>query len=81
MTDDEAREVVATVLRGIAPEVDLAEVDLDATLQEELDLDSIDFLNLMTGVHERTGIDVPEADYGQLATLNGCIAYLTARAT
>jgi acyl carrier protein len=46
-------------------------------LQEELDIDSMDFLNLMTALYEEAGIDVPEHDYPQLATLNGCVSYLS----
>ena len=80
MNRDEARALVAEVLAGIAPEVDLADVEPGEPLQEALDLDSIDFLNLMTGLHERSGLEVPERDYPQLASLEGCITYLTARA-
>ena len=80
MNRDEARALVAEVLAGIAPEVDLADIEPGEPLQEALDLDSIDFLNLMTGLHERTGLEVPERDYPQLASLEGCITYLTDRA-
>jgi len=77
MTEDEARELIATVLHEVAPEVDLDEVGEGQTLQEALDLDSIDFLNLVVGLHERTGIEIPERDYPELSTLDGCVAYLT----
>ena len=80
MNRDEARALVAEVLAGIAPEADLADLEPGEGLQEALDLDSIDFLNLMTGLHERTGLEVPERDYPQLASLEGCITYLTDRA-
>ena len=52
----------------------------DADLREELDIDSMDFLNFVIGLHERTGIDVPERDYPKLATLAGCVSYLSAAA-
>jgi acyl carrier protein len=73
---DQAAALVADVLGGIAPEIDVAGVDPTATLVEDLDLDSIDFLNLVAGVAERTGREIPERDYPRLATLAGFAAYL-----
>jgi acyl carrier protein len=66
----------ATLLHGIAPDIDVGDVDADALMQQELDLDSMDFLNLVEALHEATGIDVPERDYPQLSTMNGFIAYV-----
>jgi acyl carrier protein len=80
VSDAALREKILGVLAGIAPEADLAALDPDAELREVLDLDSMDFLNFVVGLHEVTGVDVPEADYAQLATLAGVIAYLAARA-
>lgn len=77
MTDEEARSVLRAALRSVAPEADLDQVGPHEDLREALDLDSIDLLNLMMGIHERTGIDIPERDYAKLATLEGCIAYLS----
>jgi acyl carrier protein len=73
---DEALGVVTRVLAQIAPEVDLATVAPDAELQEELDLDSMDFLNFVTGILEETSIEVPESDYPALQSLEGCTRYL-----
>jgi acyl carrier protein len=73
------KSTVLDVLGTIAPEADLDEIDTSADLQDELDIDSIDFLNLMLGLHERTGIDIPERDYAKVATLDSCVAYLAAR--
>jgi len=73
---DDPRALLARLLHGIAPEADLTDVDPDAPLQEELDLDSMDFLNLVTALHDETGIDVPERDYPQLATISGFVAYI-----
>ncbi len=78
MTDDEARQLIRTTLRQVAPDADLDEVGPGETLQEALDLDSIDFLNLVTGLHEATGLEIPERDYPHLSTLEGAVAYLTA---
>lgn len=76
MTPAESRVLVADILAAIAPEADLSAVAGDADLREALDLDSIDFLNLVTGLHERTGRQIPEADYPRLFTLDGIAAYL-----
>ena len=76
MTKDELRVLALRVLGGIAPEADLAALDPGADLRESLDLDSMDFLNFVVGLHEGTGVDVPESDYARLSTLEGCVAYL-----
>lgn len=81
MTETTARDLLAQLLAKIAPEVDLADARPDGQLQEELGLDSMDFLNLMIGIHDETGLDVPERDYPQLSTLDGAIGYLCARST
>ena len=80
MTPDEARAVVVDVIGRIAPEADLDDVDAGEDLRDEIDLDSLDFLGLIEGIKERTGVDVPEADYPQVRSLDGVVAYVTARA-
>lgn len=80
MNQADAKAMILAELAEIAPEADFARLPGKAQLRDELDIDSIDFLNFITALHERTGIDIPEADYGQLATLDDAIAYLTARA-
>lgn len=77
MTTDEARELMRSVLRPIAPEVDLDDVAQGETIQEALELDSIDFLQFVTGLAEATGLEMPERDYHRLSTVEGCIEYLT----
>jgi acyl carrier protein len=74
---DDANALLGRLLHGIAPEADPAGADPDRLLQEELDLDSMDFLNLVTALHDETGIDVPERDYPQLATITGFISYVS----
>ncbi len=76
MNAEQARETVFAVLGQIAPEADFEELEPDVEFREQLDIDSMDFLNFIIGIHERTGIDVPEEDYPLLASLNGCVAYL-----
>jgi acyl carrier protein len=76
MTDNELTSLIFEILAGIAPEADFAALAGGADLREELDLDSMDFMNFIVALHERTGIDIPEADYGELRTLDGAVAYL-----
>jgi acyl carrier protein len=79
MTDAEIRALVEEELNNIAPEVDLKSVDPAADLREVLDIDSMDFLNFITAVHHRLGMDIPEVDYPKLVTLVGAIKYLKAK--
>ncbi len=79
MSAIDIRKVIEEELGNIAPEVDLGTVDPKADLREAIDIDSMDFLNLVTALHQRTGVDVPEIDYPKLVTLSGMIAYLEAR--
>ncbi|QWG12224.1 acyl carrier protein [Bradyrhizobium sediminis] len=79
MNDLEIRKVVKEELNNIAPEVDLAAIDPAADLREALDIDSMDFLNFVTAIHHRLGVDIPELDYPKLITLDGAVAYLAAR--
>lgn len=77
MSDIDIKKVVEEELNNIAPEADLTTVDPAADLREALDVDSMDFLNFITAIHQRLGIDIPELDYPKLVTLNGAVAYLT----
>ena len=76
MTEDEIRKVLQEELGNIAPEMDIDKLDPSADLREALDIDSIDYLNFITAVHQRLGVDVPELDYPKLFTLNGAVSYL-----
>ena len=76
MNANEIRDVVVGVLRRIAPELQPASLRPDVTLRDEFDLDSMDFLNFVLGLHERLGVEIPEADYPQLYTLDGAVTYL-----
>lgn len=79
MTNDETKTVVLRVLRGIAPEADPAALDPDADLRDQLDIDSMDFLNFVLGLHEAFGVEIPERDYPQMSSLDACVGYLAAR--
>jgi acyl carrier protein len=76
MTD--ARALISDLVAAIAPDADTASLGDRQDIRRTLDLDSIDFTNLIIAVHERTGIDIPEADYHHFLTLAGAAAYLAA---
>ena len=71
--------VVREELGNIAPEVDLKTIDPEANLREALDINFMDFLNFITAIHHRLGLDIPELDYPKLATLAGAIDYLKSK--
>lgn len=79
MNDLDIRKVVQEELNNIAPEVDLATIDPAADLRETFDIDSIDFLNFITAIHHRLGVEIPELDYPKLITLDGAVAYIAAK--
>ena len=73
---DIIRQAIVEAVAGIAPEANLARIDPARSLREQLDLDSFDFLNLLMGLGERIGVEVPEADYGQVDSLERLMDYL-----
>ena len=79
MTREELRATVLRVLGEIAPEADLVSIDPDVGFREQLDLDSMDTLNFVVGLHSALGVEIPEADYAKVATLHGCLDYLMAK--
>ncbi len=79
MTRDEIRATVLRALALVAPEADLRSLDSSGDLREQLDLDSVDFLNVLIAVHDALGVDIPEVDYPKLSSLDACVAYLEAR--
>jgi acyl carrier protein len=78
-TNDELRHVVLRAVTRVAPEVEADDLSATADLQDELDLDSMDMLNVITIVSEELGIDIPEDDYGDLRTLDAAVSYLAGR--
>jgi acyl carrier protein len=79
MNEDEIRKVLQEELGNIAPEMDIEKLDASADLREALDIDSIDFLNFITALHQHLGIEVPELDYPKLFTLDGAVSYLASK--
>jgi acyl carrier protein len=76
---DDLRAAVLRALGDVTPEADLDALRPDLPLRDQLDLDSMDVLNFMVGLHAALGVDIPEADYPRCATLDGCVRYLQAR--
>ncbi|MNQ08896.1 Meromycolate extension acyl carrier protein [compost metagenome] len=79
MDDAQLRREVFAALQGIAPEVEPATLRGDRPLRDEVDLDSMDWLRFLAALHQRLGVNIPEADYQQLTTLNVLLAYLQRR--
>jgi acyl carrier protein len=79
VTEGQIREAVLRVLNGIAPEIDAASIDPGRNLRDQTDVDSVDFLNFVIGLHKELGVDIPDADLKKLGTLNSCVAYLLSR--
>jgi acyl carrier protein len=75
-TEQDLRAIVISVLTDVAPDVDPDAIDGDADFVEQLDIDSMDFLNIVVAINERTGIEIPERDYPKLSTLNDAVGYL-----
>jgi len=80
MTNEELRSLILELVCEIAPEADPASASDQDDLRETFDLDSMDFANLVAAIHRRTKINVPEADYNKLYTLQNAVAYLSAKA-
>ncbi|MEO3931833.1 acyl carrier protein [Micrococcaceae bacterium Sec7.4] len=78
MNEQDARAAVQSAIGKVAPDVDLAEVDEGARLRQDLELDSLDFLRLVETIDTATGVDIPERDYPEVATVKGLIGYLAA---
>jgi acyl carrier protein len=69
-------QVILDIIGSIAPDEDTSNVKPDVRLRDQLDLDSMDFLDIVMELRKRYGIEVPEEDYPKLATLNSCVEYL-----
>jgi acyl carrier protein len=79
MTPDDIKKTIIDALTRIAPELDPTSIETSTSFRDQLDLDSMDFLNFVLALHDRLGIDIPEADYPRLFTLDGAVAYLAAK--
>jgi acyl carrier protein len=80
MNQDEVRKLVLAELKRIAPELEEGELAPGKLLREQVDLDSMDWLNFLVALHERLKVEIPESDYARLGTLDQVVAYLCAKA-
>ncbi|ROV58050.1 acyl carrier protein [Vibrio ponticus] len=76
MTDNQIADMIANAITHIAPEMEFDEIDRDEDLREECDLDSMDFLNLITALKKSTGVSIPETDYAQVRSYNQLQEYI-----
>jgi acyl carrier protein len=79
MTREELAKRILDLLTGIAPDVEAASVIPGIDFRDQFDFDSMDTLNFAIALHKELGVEVPEADYAQLASLEKCLAYLGPR--
>jgi len=76
VNETEIKTRVIAIIKSIAPEVEEGELRADRPLRDQIDLDSMDWLNVLVAVNEKLHVDIPEADYGKLVTLDNLVAYL-----
>ncbi len=76
MTAEETRQAVVAIIEEIAPDEDLSALADDVALRDQIDLDSMDFLDIVMELRKQHNVEVPEADYMELNTMGGCVTYL-----
>lgn len=79
MTQADILAVIKDELARIAPEIAFETLDPATDLRQQADLDSMDYLNLLTALHLRLSVEIPDADAQKLATLDGAVAYIVAK--
>jgi acyl carrier protein len=77
MTASNVRQIVLDIISDIAPDEDVTVIDDAKSLREQLDLDSMDFLDIVMELRKRHKVEVPQEDYSKLATLESCVSYLS----
>jgi acyl carrier protein len=76
MTDAEIETAVLTALASVAPEVEEMTLDRTRNIRDQLEIDSMDFLNFMLALNQSLGVEVPEQDYDRVVSIAGCVSYL-----
>lgn len=76
MTSEDIKDLILDIIKNIDDEADFANLDADQPLRDQLELDSMDFLDIVMELRKRHKLQIPEEDYPQLATLTSCVAYL-----
>ena len=77
MTNEEVKKVVLDIIEDVAPDEYITTLIAEESLRDQLDLDSMDFLDIVMELRKRHKVEVPSEDYPQLATLASCVSYLT----
>jgi len=76
MTRDEISDVILEIIEDIDEDADFDNLDPEKPLRDQLDLDSMDFLDIVMELRKRYKLQIPEEEYPELATLNSCVNYL-----
>ena len=76
MTKEGIAQAIIDIIKDIVPDEDCSNIDPAVALRDQLELDSMDFLDIVMELRKLYGVEVPEAEYGELATLDSCVAYL-----
>jgi acyl carrier protein len=76
MTKEEIGQAIINIIEDMVPDEDCSSLDPKVALRDQLELDSMDFLDIVMELRKLYKVEVPEADYGQLATLDSCVTYL-----
>ncbi len=76
MQDQQVKDIVLDIVATVAPDADLSNIKSDVRLRDQLDLDSMDFLDIVMELRKRYKVEVPKEDYSELASLDSCVAYL-----
>lgn len=76
---EQIRMAVLAIVKRLAPEIDPTKIIPDKPLRTQIDLDSMDWLNVLAAIHEKLGVDIPESDYGKVQTLDSIVAYLAGK--
>jgi len=76
MNDKDIQSRIIAIIQSIAPELEAGTLRADQSLRRQVDLDSMDWLNVLLAIHDQLHVEIPEADYGKLRTLNELVAYV-----
>lgn len=79
MTDDELKSIIIEQILYIAPDIGEDEIDIDESIQRSLEIDSFDFLKILTAMHDKIGISVPEEDYSKVTSVKDMAEYFLKR--
>lgn len=76
MAEHRVKQIILDIIATVAPDADLSNVRSDVRLRDQIDMDSMDFLDIVMELRKRFKIEVPKEEYSQLATLDSCVSYL-----